>query len=375
MPHSETGRTGLTRREYVAYGGTAMGGGLLAGCVDSEAGEPDGSGGGSYSVTVEPAGTVEFNSVPETWVSYTGDYADMGVALGQSDGLLAIGLTDRFGTRYYDELPGVSVETADLVELWQGRTDKELFYELGADVHLIDPNFMINQVQWSEDDVAEIENTVAPFVGNTIYSRSYGWHDYTYYSMYEAFERVAAVFQERDRFDAFAQLHDEVLSDVQARLPDEPPEVAILAPESTAPEAFYGYTIDGGTQTKQWQDLGARDAIERSGIGGFNETGGTIDYETLLEIDPDVIVIWKESGVTADSFERDIVEPMREHDTASNLRAVQNDRVIYGGEFYQGPIIYLFQLEMAVQDLYPDEFGDEQLFDRQAVADIVTGEF
>jgi iron complex transport system substrate-binding protein len=42
---------------------------------------------------------------------------------------------------------------------------------------------------------------------------------------------------------------------------------------------------------------------------------------------------------------------------------------------YQGPIIHLFQLEQAAQDLYPEEFGGEQLFDRQRVADIVTGAF
>jgi len=41
---------------------------------------------------------------------------------------------------------------------------------------------------------------------------------------------------------------------------------------------------------------------------------------------------------------------------------------------YQGPIIHLFQLERAAQGIYPDEFGGEKLFDRQAVADIVTGD-
>ncbi|AFO55497.1 hypothetical protein NJ7G_0242 [Natrinema sp. J7-2] len=53
---------------------------------------------------------------------------------------------------------------------------------------------------------------------------------------------------------------------------------------------------------------------------------------------------------------------------------VQNDRVIYGGMTYQGPIIHLFQLERAAHGLYPDEFGDEERFDRGRVADIVTGE-
>ena len=37
---------------------------------------------GPYSVTMEPVGTVEFESVPETWVANNGSWADMGVALG-----------------------------------------------------------------------------------------------------------------------------------------------------------------------------------------------------------------------------------------------------------------------------------------------------
>jgi len=55
---------------------------------------------------------------------------------------------------------------------------------------------------------------------------------------------------------------------------------------------------------------------------------------------------------------------------------------------YQGPILNLFQLEMTAKQLYPAKFGewptyaegpypeipeDEQLFDRQAVADIIAG--
>jgi hypothetical protein len=56
----------------------------------------------------------------------------------------------------------------------------------------------------------------------------------------------------------------------------------------------------------------------------------------------------------------------------------------------QGPLLNLFQLEMTAKQLYPEQFGewpgytdgdpypeipaDEQLFDRQRVADIVNGD-
>ena len=75
------------------------------------------------------------------------------------------------------------------------------------------------------------------------------------------------------------------------------------------------------------------------------------------------------------SSSENVVEPMRNHDVASSLTAVRNDRVLYGGVTYQGPIFHLFQLEEAARGVYPDVFGGERLFDRQRVADIVNGEF
>jgi hypothetical protein len=72
------------------------------------------------------------------------------------------------------------------------------------------------------------------------------------------------------------------------------------------------------------------------------------------------------------------------------LTAVQNDELYVGGAAYQGPIINLFQTEMLGKQLYPEQFGEwpgavtddglpdmpaeEQLFDRDRLAAIVTGE-
>jgi iron complex transport system substrate-binding protein len=107
------------------------------------------------------------------------------------------------------------------------------------------------------------------------------------------------------------------------------------------------------------------------------------DYELLLEQDPDAIVF--HFGVGNQEALPEIIESMQEDSLGSQLSAVQNDRLYMGGTAYQGPIINLFQTEMLAKQLYPEEFGewnglgetpeDEQLFDRQRVADIVNGDF
>ena len=391
-------RSDLTRRRLLEAGAGV--GGLLAGCTgrsetDSASGDTTGTttdsgsttmeesavGGESttesatpYSVTMEPVGAVEFETPPETWFPYTADYADMGVALGQAEGLSAIGVKARFGSHLYEELPGVSVDKADLTQLWQEGTDKEIFYELDADLHVIDPHFMTNRLQWKQADVDEIRENVAPFLGNTIFTRVYGWHDYPYYSMYEAFEKLAGVFQARARYEAFKEYHDEVLADVRSRLPDETPDVAILYPSDVPPEAFYPYLVGDGTQSKHWTDLNVGDALAKNDVTDAQAGGGTVDFETLLEIDPDALAVRLQGEITPEYFEREIVSHLEDHPVASELTAVQNDRVVYGGLTYQGPILHLFQLERAARGLYADEFGGEQLFDRQRVADIVKGD-
>jgi iron complex transport system substrate-binding protein len=388
MKNDGTGGAAPTRREYLRFGSAVVGGGLLAGCAGGQSGSaPTETATGTptstertsetepYTVEMAPVGEVTFDSVPETWVAYTGDYADMGVALGRGDGLTAIGVRARFGAHYYDELPGVSVDKESLTQLWQDGTGKEVFYELDADAHIVDPNFLQHRLGWSGSDVAEVRDNVAPILGNTGFTRVYDWHDdYRYYTLYEAFEKLAELFQARDRYEAFASYHDAVRTDVQSRLPSSTPDVAVLYPADVPPESFYPYLIGEGTQSKQWTDLRVGDALAKHGVTDAQAGGGTIDYETLLEIDPDAIAVRLQGEITDAYFEENVVSHLRDHDIAGQLTAVQEGRVFYGGLTYQGPIINLFQFEQAAQGLYPGVFGGEQLFDRQRVADIVNGE-
>lgn len=399
MEKESTTFDGPTRREYVKFGGAVVGGGLLAGCAgDSETdaastttGRPAGTDESTvaetnvYTVSMEPVGEVTFDAVPERWIAYGGGYADMGVALGKADGMSGVGGAGRYYTYYYDELPGVSVdrETLDNNDPGESGMSKEVFYELDNDVHLMDPQMLVNWFEWTEDDVEEIATKVGPFVGNLIFRREDVWHEYRYYTMYQAFEKVAALFQEEERYRAFEALHDEFVAGIQTRLPpaDERPNVLLVYEGSDEPEEFSPYRLnDRGTSKKQWRDLGVSDALAGSGIHGISTNDrGRIDYETMLEIDPDVIMLRAHERKSAAEFRDTVLAFMKDHPVASELTAVQNDRVYRGGYLYQGPIHNLFLTERGAKQLYPETFGevtgDDELFDRQRVADIVNGDF
>lgn len=380
MAEKSTGRP--TRRRLLAMGASAAATAGLAGCIQ---GETDADSGGTHSVTMEPMGEVTFDSVPETWMAYFSTYGDMGIALGQLEGLEGLIYTDNWPLEFYDTLPGVDVSFDDLPQIaGENGIDKEIFYELGCDVHLMDPNFIARlDDSWTDEDFEEIATDVGPIVGNNSRRRGEDWHDYRYYELYEAFEIVATLFDERQRYEELAAVHDEFLSTLEADLPpaDDRPEIGLVSVNSDFESgSFYVYPLTSGNGRKQYQDLGVRDAI-----GPHLDTAyGEWDYEQLLEADPDALVFsYGFSHVTTAAFE-DCVETMRDDPTGSKLSAVANDRLYRGGTAYQGPLINLIQTEIAAKQFYPELFGawngldalesaDERLFDHERVADVVAG--
>ena len=382
-----------TRRDIVKYGGAVVGSGLLAGCAgltdsgsDPTATETTETAvdtstatrtpeDGSYSVTMEPVGTVEFESVPKTIAPFTADYIDMLVALGQTDAVQSIWYRGRYKTIHYDELDGVSVDLDGLTQLWNDGVSKEVFYEIDADLHLIDPHSLTDWLgAWDQSDVEEIRTNVAPFLGNLIFRHTDDWHDYRYYSMYEAFEKVATVVQERERFEAIRSMHDDLVETVQAGLPapSERPDAALMF-AGEQPEDFTPYRISGGGANKEhFRAVGIEDAFEGTGVEGY--TGSeSLDYETLLEIDPDSLLLrYHGRGMTRGEFEDTVVAYLEDHDLGSELTAVQEGRVFRGGPIYAGPLHNLFMIERYATGLYPDRFEDEQLIDRDRLATIIT---
>ncbi|WP_336361500.1 ABC transporter substrate-binding protein [Haladaptatus sp. ZSTT2] len=378
-----------TRRDYLKYGGALLASGFVAGCTgtsDSDETTEQGtesmteSGGETteaemkaYTVSMEPVGEVQFESVPETWVANNGSWADMGIALGLEPPK-GVWLTSRYHTQYYDDIPGVSVDKSGMINLYNDGVSKELFYELDADVHVIDPNFLLNRFKgWEQADVDEIEENVGPFFGNCIYAQHYPWHDsYGYYSLYEGFEKLAQVFQRTDRYEAFVSVHEEFQSTLEPLVPGESerPEVAVLWGVGDAPEEFYPYIIGEGTGFKHLNDLQVGDALADSDVKDFHGSRAAIDLETLLEVDPEVLMLRGYEAKTQAEFESSVVASLENHETASALTAVENGDVYRAGGLYQGPITNLVLTERTASQLYGIE---DDLFDRQRVADIVNG--
>ncbi|EMA30304.1 ABC transporter substrate-binding protein [Haloarcula japonica] len=387
----------MNRREYIVAAGVGLAG-TVAGCSgQSETGNGgDGatddstesgttaaestatanteSTGSGYSVSMEPVGEVTFESAPEVWVANNGSWADMGIALGL-DAPEGVWLPSRYHTQYYDEIPGVSVDGRSIQKLWgDSGVGKEQFYEIDADIHVMDPNFLQSRGSWEQSDIDEIESQIAPFFGNSIFSTGYEWHDYTYYTLYEAFEKLSQAFQRTTRFEAFQSLHEEFRASLDDIVPDsnpDRPEVAIMWAGGDEPTSFSPYLIEDGTSFKQWRDLHVRDAFAKTDVRDFHADRSKVDFETLLEIDPEYLLLRGQENKTRSEFEDSVVSFLESDRTGSELTAVQNGNVYRGGPLYQGPITNLVLTERVASQVYD---VDRELFDRQRVADIVAGD-
>jgi len=346
----------------------------------------------SYTVTLAPVGDVTFETPPEDAYTVMPWYADMATALGHGDSINAMWWGQGFGSimNYFaSALDGVSVDWADLSGEY-GAT-KERLYELDSDVHFVDPAWLSTRDGWDQADIDEIETNVAPWVGNQ-YSNLHlsppdAWADrYEYYTLWELFETVAAVYREQARYEALAQVHADLLAEIDAALPAEAerPTVGYVQMATDLSSVFVLRLNAPGYYNSHTRPLGAADAFGDVEVSGeFKQ----VDFEALLEADPDVLLtLW---GMTSNVDFGQLRQNLEEHSVGQELSAVQNGRVYTQGTRFQGPLMNLFQLEMTAKQLYPDQFGEwpgyidgepypefpaeERLFDHERVADIVTG--
>ncbi|UPM43441.1 ABC transporter substrate-binding protein [Halocatena salina] len=383
-----------TRRGVLKAGGGVLVGGLLAGCIDGRSGtgstsSPDGEG---RSVAVAPVGDVSLDTPPERIFSVYPQYADMAVALGYSDAVNSVYVPEMSGStmnHYYNQLEGVSFDWEDLESPLSDGLAKELLYELDSDVHFADPAWVSTQKGWTQADITDVREHVAPWIGN-FYSGTHadppkGYADrYEYYTLWELFGAIAELLGEQKRYRSLKKIHADMHSTIESKLPpknERPTAVRVTLGDGV----FWTYHLNRpGYWLADTRPLGAIDAFADR---NWEQLWGEVGYEAMVEADPDVILhLW---GMTPDYSTEQVLDTMANHPVGKRLSAVSNDRVYAQGMRYQGPIMNLFQLEMTAKQLYPDQFGawpgyvdgdpypeipeDERLFDRGRVAEIITG--
>lgn len=352
-----------------------------------------------YAVTMSPVGTVTFRHPPQRIVTLDANYNDMLVALGEGQNLLATGFAQNNFNGFYRQLDkvntGLDFSRIQFLSGGNGNLfDKEYLYQLRAEVHHIDPLRLASSRGWSMADVEEVAKNVAPFFANR-YSRENiyrGSEPYEFYTLWQLSDKVGQVYRRAERITKLKEIGDRLTEEIRAKLPaaEQRPKVGLI---------YYGkgritpYSLQhNGFGQAQYAAVGAQDAFEGRNIATYGDGGAlgtSLDLEGLLSINPDVLImpfaIYDKSGAKSGAraaFEQ--FQALKDDPLAKRLKAFQTGKVFPGGTPLQGPVFYLFQVEMAAKQIYPAIFGpyrddqaypqQEWLFDRAAVAAILNGE-
>ena len=287
--------------------------------------------------------------------------------------------------------------------------DRELLFSLKKKhnpkqlIMHIDPYQIKGKKGWDDETIKNVTKMIGPFFANR-YSRENVFNKnepYEFYTIFELSKRVGEVYKKKEKIEKLEQLANKMIKNIQSKLPpkEKKPKVALII-YGKGKCTLFDLNSDGFGQA-QYKAVGAVDAFENltysSYIGseifeGLKKSNNkravsvSLDLEGLIKVNPDVIII--QFGIySLENPKHHTVATMKEINKLKNdnlglkINAVKNNRIYPGGTPLQGPLMYIFQIEMAAKQIYPEIFGkwnpehkyskEEQLFDREELKAIL----
>lgn len=349
----------------------------------------------AVAVGLSPSGNIILNEPPRTAIVQDANYAEMIIAAGRPVKVWATPAAEPSRCVFWNRIPGFSPTNRVTFARGFGAApgggfafDRELFQALKPDVIHIDPVQLSLAKGWSPAAVESVRTTVAPFFANR-FSRDFnpprGLPDYKCLTIPELARKMGALYDAEARMDRLLAFVADCEARIKAKLVGaSAPRVALL--HYAGRGRMTPYRLNAGNGQAQYRLLGVRDAFDGFKLPDYATRGPglSMDLETLLAVNPDVIVMPFAGAAPADdrhalAFAELLA--LKTHPLAKHLRAFAAGRVYPGGTPLQGPVVYLFQLEMAAKQIHPDRFGawradgayppEECLFDRAALADML----
>lgn len=194
---------------------------------------------------------------------------------------------------------------------------------------------MVQLKKWEMGDIEEVAENIAPWFGNSLSDRhqkpidEWTGDDYRYHTLWEQFKKVAQMLREEERYEALAAVHANLLDTIKADLPpkDERPNVVMMTAVDVEKQIWAYPVNQPGFLTSHVHPLGPHDAFR-----GSVASEATVDFEALLDANPDVILFL--GGMQPDVSMTELRYTLESNPVASAISAVKNGRVYPQGARY-----------------------------------------
>lgn len=366
-----------------------------------------------FYVEMSPMGNVFFKQVPDKVITIDDNYNDILITLNEEHKLIATGFPNNSYWGFYKSIGIIPNIDKSKLEYLGGNGsflfDRERLYALKQKyqpkqivIHL-DPYQILGKKGWDEKTLNDVQQNIGPLFANR-YSRENIFNQnkpYKFYSIFELSRKVSQIYKKEDIIIQLEKLTNKTIKNIQSKLPpkEKRPKVALII-FGKGKCTLFDLNSNGFGQA-QYKAIGAVDAFENlkysSYIGseiieGVKNTNSqrsvslSLDLEGLINVNPDIIII--QFGIyslenpkhhTIASFNE--LDALKKTQIGQKLNAIKNDKIFPGGTPLQGPLTYLFQIEMAAKQIYPEIFGkwnpshvypkEEQLFDRNELKRIL----
>ena len=302
----------MTRRTVLAAGLAGVGGALLAACgtvaVQPAEAQPEPAAEAAYApVTIENCGvTITYDQPPQRAVS---------MAQHATEVMLTLGLQDHMvGTAYLEDpiLPDVAEAYATIPVLSDTYPSREVF--LAAE-----PDFVYGGwVSAFRDEVAGSRESLMELnIGSYLAHANCLEAKATVEDVFADFLNIGKIFGISDRAEAYVAEKRERLAEINAKTQPADPKVKVFVFDSgdEAP-----YTAAGTGIVNALLEAAGGVNIFADVEGGF----ATVNWETVIERDPDIIVLHHATWSTAEEK----IEYLKDTEVLAALRAVQEERFV-----------------------------------------------
>ena len=307
----------ISRRTVLAAGLASAGGALLVACgtaavqpeaAQPEAAQPEAAAEAAYEpVTIENCGvTITYEQAPERAVS---------MAQHATEVMLTLGLEDRMvGTAYLEDpiLPNLADAYAKIPVLSDTYPSREVF--LGAEPDFVYGGWVSafgDEVAGSRESLLELNITSYLAHANCLESKA------TIDDVFADFLNIGKIFGVSDRAEAYVAEKRERLAEINAKTQPADPKVKVFvydsgdeAPYTAAGTGIVNALLEGAGGVNIFADV----------EGGF----ATVNWESVIERDPDVIVLHHATWSTAEEK----IEYLKKTEALAGLRAVQEERFV-----------------------------------------------